>query len=132
MAKPTGEIDGLIREALGSAEAEVYDQFGELSLFQLMFETFRGRHRLFVFGGFAAVLVFFVLGILSAIRFVHAPELHEMICWGATTALCFGIVTVIKIWYWMEMARVSVVRETKRLQLLVVQLAGNASKGSRG
>jgi len=132
MAKPTRELDGLIRESLGSTEAEVYDQFGELSLFQLMFETFRGRHRLFVFGGFAAVLVFFVLGILSAIRFVHAPELHEMICWGATTALCFGMVTVIKIWYWMEMARVSVVRETKRLQLLVVRLAGNASKGSGG
>ena len=123
MPKPTREIDGLIREELGSADAEERDQFGELSLFQLMFETFRGRHKLFVFGGFAAALVLFVLGILSAIRFLHAPELHEIMVWGAATALCFGAVTAIKIWYWLEIARHSLVRETKLLQLQVARLA---------
>lgn len=123
MPQPTRAIDGLIREELGPADAEVHDQFGELCLFQLMFETFRGRHKLFVFGGFAAVLVFFVLGILSAIRFVHAPELHGMMVWGAATALCFGTVTAIKIWYWLEIARHSLVREIKLLQLQVARLA---------
>jgi len=130
MPRPTKEIDVLIREALGSADAEVHDQFGELSLFQLMFETFRGRNQLFVIGGFAAVMVFFVLGLLSAIRFLHAPDLHQMILWGAATAFCIGIVTTIKIWYWLEMARHSIVREIKRLQLQVVWLARKGSEGS--
>ena len=128
MTRPTSEIDGLIRDTLGASDAQEHEEFGELSLFQLMFETFGGRNRLFVFGGFAAVLDFFVLGILAAIRFVHAPELHEMMVWGAATALCFGIVTTIKIWYWMEMARHSLVREIKRLQLQVVRLAGQVSE----
>jgi len=128
MPRPTREIDALIREALGPADAAVHDQFGGLSLFQLMFETFRGRHQPFVIGGFAAVLVLFVLGILSAIRFLHAPDLHQMILWGAATAFCIGIVTSIKIWFWLEMARHSIVREISRLQLQVVRLARKVSE----
>jgi hypothetical protein len=52
-----------------------------------------------------------------------------MILWGAATAFCIGIVTTIKIWFWLEMARHSILREIKRLQLKVVRLARNGPEG---
>ena len=43
--------------------------------------------------------------------------------WGAAMLLCFGAVTAIKIWYWLEMNRLAITREVKRLELHVVQIA---------
>ncbi len=46
-----------------------------------------------------------------------------MLLWAAAMFLCLGAVTSIKIWYWLEMNRLAVTREVKRLELQVVQIA---------
>ena len=127
MTKSTKEIDRLIREALSDADAELLDQFGDQSLPELLTETFHGRHRLFVVGGMVVTLAFFGAGIFGAVQFVRAIELREMMLWGAATAFCFGAVTASKIWYWLEMTRHALVRDVKRLELQIVQLAQRLS-----
>ena len=123
MTKSTREIDRLIREALSEADADVLSDFGEQSLAELLTEVFRGRQRLFVVGGFVANLVFFIFGIFAVINFLQAPEVRDMIAWGAAAGFCFAVVATIKIWYWLEMMRHALVRDIKRVQLQIAQLA---------
>jgi hypothetical protein len=51
-----------------------------------------------------------------------------MIRWGAAMLLCFGVITAIKIWYWLEMNRLALTRELKRVELRVAQLAQKLSE----
>ena len=46
-----------------------------------------------------------------------------MLIWGASAAFCFAVVTTIKIWYWMEMTRNALLRDIKRVELQIAQLA---------
>ena len=46
-----------------------------------------------------------------------------MLLWAVAMLLCFGAVTAINIWYWLEMNRLAITREVKRLELQVVQIA---------
>jgi hypothetical protein len=46
-----------------------------------------------------------------------------MLHWGAAMVLCLGAVTTIKMWYWLEMNRLALTREMKRLELTVALLA---------
>ena len=123
MTKSTREIDRLIREALSDADAEVMSEFGEQSIAELITEVFRGRQRLFAVGGFAANLLFFVIGIFAVVQFLQAPEIRDMLLWGAAAAFCFAVITAIKIWYWMEMTRNALLRDIKRVELQIAQLA---------
>lgn len=122
MARPTRDIDDLIRRALEDDEVEALEGLDEQSSAELLTEAFRGRNRLYAAGGIVANLVFFVMGVFAAVRFAQADEVQVMLLWGGTAALCFAVVIAIKIWYWLEMARLAVTREVKRLELQVVQL----------
>ena len=121
--RSTDELDRLIREALEESDAELHEQLGEPSLPGLLAEAFRGRHRFFAVGGAVAIAVFFLLGIAGAIAFAQASESREMMLLGGATALCFGVVSLIKIWTWLEMNRQSLLREIKRVELQVVRVA---------
>lgn len=123
MNEPTKELDRLIREALDQGDADILDRFSEQSQGELLTEAFRGRHRLFVVGGMIANLTLFVAGIFAAIQFVRAPDQRTMMLWGAGAALCFGGVTAIKIWYWLEMTRLALAREIKRVELQIAHVA---------
>ncbi len=123
MNEPTKELDRLIREALDQGDSDILDRFGEQSQSELLTEAFRGRHRLFVVGGMIANLILFVVGIFAAVQFVREPDQRTMMLWGAGAALCFGGVTAIKIWYWLEMARLALVREIKRVELQLAHVA---------
>jgi hypothetical protein len=123
MTRPTKEIDRLIREALGDSDATMDEAFGEQSMPERLTEAFQGRQKLLAVGGSLAGLVFFVGGIYAAVQFLQEADIRQMILWGAATAFCFAVVTSIKIWYWLEMARHSLVRELKRVELHIVQMA---------
>ncbi len=123
MARPTRDIDELILQALEEGEKEAMEGLGGQSMAELLTETFRGRHRRLAAAGVVANLVLFVLGVSAAVLFAQAEEVRVMLRWGGTAALCFGFVLAIKIWYWLEMTRLAVTRDVKRLELQVVQLA---------
>ena len=123
MSQSADRLDELIREALGEADQRLLDQFSGQSMPELLTDVFRGRRRRAAIVGIFANLAFFVAGIVGGVRFVQADDLRAMMLWGAMTILCFGLVISIKIWYWLEMNRLSITREVKRVELHVVQLA---------
>ena len=87
-------------------------------------ETFRGRHRWLVFLTMFWTMVFMVLGVLSVIRFFRAEEMRDMLMWAAASAFLLSGVSMMKVWYWMELNKNSVTREIKRLELQIARLAG--------
>ena len=123
MPRSIDDIDDLIRQALGQADTEALDRLEGQSMAELLSEAFRGRHRRLAIGGAVMNLVLFAAGCVSGVRFVRADDQRGMLLWGAAMLLCFGAVTAIKIWYWLEMNRLAVTREVKRVELQVVQIA---------
>ena len=122
MSKPTRDLDDLIRQALAEAEAEALESLGDQSMIELLTETFRGRHRRLAIGGVVVNLVFLAIGVAAAVSFAQAREIRVMLLCSGTAAFSFGVVIAIKIWYWLEMTRLALTREVKRVELQVVQL----------
>jgi hypothetical protein len=123
MKRSIEEIDVLIREALGQADADLLDQFGEQSIPEMITEAFRGRHRLEMGAVTLVIMLFFGLTIFCAVRFVGATEIRQMLLWGAGVFIGFSSMAGFKLVGWMEMNRNALAREIKRLELQIAQLA---------
>jgi Family of unknown function (DUF6768) len=124
MANTDDDTDNIIRRAL---EQEGKDQLRDLddpTLSELLVQTFRGRHRRVAIGGAVLNFLLFVGAVFSAIQCLRAPDVRSTVLWGLASFLCAGLVTAIKIWYWLEMCRLSITRDVKRLEIQVARLAG--------
>ena len=119
------ELDRKIREALRQEDAEIFEDFGgEPSVLEMLMETVRGRHRWLTLLGVFWGIVFMVLGVLAAIQFFRAQETRDLVMWAAATIVCLSAVSMMKIWYWMELNKNALTREIKRLELQIARLAG--------
>ncbi len=118
------DLDKKIQEALRNEDAELFEEFSaEPSIFEMLMETFRGRYRwLSVMVVFWSV-VFMVLGVLSAIKFFNAEATRDMLLWAAACVICISGVSMMKVWYWMELNKNALTREIKRLELQIARLA---------
>jgi hypothetical protein len=118
------EMDRKIREALPPHEAELLGPLGEPSLGEQVKEMFQGKlgwvSVVVVIAGVAA-LVFLVV---SAVYFFQAEGLRAMLAWAAGFGLSLVAVSFCRLWFWLIMHRNAVVREVKRVELLVASLSG--------
>ena len=123
------ELDKKIREALRAEDAELLADFdAEPSVFEMLMETFRGKHRWLVFLTMFWTIVFMVVAVLSVVQFFKAEELRDMLMWAAASAFFLSGVSMMKVWYWMELNKNAVTREIKRLELQVARLAGRVKE----
>ena len=119
------ELDDKIREALRKEDAEVFDDWGgEPSMFTLVMDTFRGRHKWLVLLTVLWSLVFFVLAIVSAVKFFNTQDSREMMLWALGFIFCMSAVSMLKLWFWMELNKNALMREIKRVELQIARLAG--------
>lgn len=122
------ELDRNIREALRKEEVDMAEAFaGEPSMFELMMDTFRGRHRKLVWLTTVWMFVFLVLAIVSAIRFFDTEDTRLMLTWAVAFMFCMSAVSMLKVWWWMEMNKNAITREVKRLELQIARLSGRLS-----
>jgi uncharacterized membrane protein YjfL (UPF0719 family) len=68
-------------------------------------------------------VVLFGVACVLAWRFMQAKELEDMLRWGAAAAFAFAGITLIKVWFWLELQKNDIVREVKRLEVQVASLA---------
>lgn len=120
-------VDDTIREALRREEGEGFEFTREQSLLQEAIDVFRSRRR-----WTAAVSVAISLGVMAvaaymAVRFFDAAEVKEMIAWSIGFLLCIIVMSMMKLWFWMEMERNAILREVKRLEAQVARLAERSS-----
>ncbi len=118
------ELDRAIRQSLSAEDAELFDRFGaDQALHRQVLATSEGRLRWFNAAGWIAGVVFFAVACVFAWRFVSAQNLEDMLRWGAASALAFAGVTLVKVWFWLELQKNAIVLEVKRLEVQVASLA---------
>jgi hypothetical protein len=118
------DLDRAIRQSLSAEDAELLDRLGlDQALHQQVLATFEGQLRWVNVAGWIVGALLFGVACVMAWRFVHAPELEDMLRWGAASALGFACVALVKVWFWMELQKNAIMREVKRLELQVASLA---------
>ncbi len=118
------ELDKKIKEALRQEDAELFEDLGgEPSVFEMIIDTFRGKHWWLSVLTFFWTLVFMVLGILSAVRFFKTDDSRDMMMWALAFIFCMMAVSMLKMWFWMELNKNAITREIKRLELQIARLA---------
>lgn len=117
------EVDELIREALRSEGLEDLGGFEMPGLSDVVTDVFRNRNRWI--GGMitANLVVATALAIVCAVKFFGTDSPVLMVRWGA--GFFFGVIVAVgcKLWYWMQMDRITLSREMKRVELGLIQLA---------
>lgn len=123
------DLDEKILETLKNEDKEVMESYGEeLGLFGLIAESFRGKMKVPVIAVFVFMLVFGATLVYSAIHFFSVENIEEKLHWlaiGLTALIVFGL---LRLWYWMELNRLSIMREVKRLELQISLLSKNIKR----
>lgn len=126
------DIDDKILDAIRTETEESLDEYkDELGLFGLVGESFKGALRWIVFAAFALILIFILIGVYCAINFVHATDIAVKLNWFGGAALAFLVVIVLRLWYFMELNRLSIRRDIKRVELQVSLLGSKIERLGR-
>ncbi|GAB5558572.1 MAG: hypothetical protein SynsKO_02190 [Synoicihabitans sp.] len=111
-------IDHKISEALRESYPEV-DIGPEPNLAEELITAFRGRNRWTHALAFVFSLIALGVFIWAAIRFYDAPNVREQLNWGGVAFFATIFISFQKVWFWMEMHSNRVLREIKRIELLL-------------
>lgn len=118
------DIDDKILQAIREETEESLGQYSEeLGLFGLVRESFRGAFGWVVIVAFLLVFIFLGLAIYCGIYFFHATDVMTKLNWMAGGLVSVIIVTVVRLWFFGELNRLSTQREIKRVELQVSLLA---------
>lgn len=128
MRKEFEEVDLLIKEALTSEEAKFYDHLDEQNMLQMFGGVFDGKNKWLIV--IMNVMTFVALGFLiyCIVQFMNAEDTNMLIKWAAGGMICIMMMSMIKVFIWMQMDKNSVIRELKRLELQVSVLASKLSE----
>ena len=117
-------IDDEIRAALSEEDRMELERLtGEQDVFDMIGDTFRSKMRNWVILLWVESFAIFAAAVWTGYRFFNAPDARDMIFWGSITIVLVLAIVIIKIWYWMEINKNTVVREVKRLELQIAYLA---------
>ena len=117
------ELDDRIRKALKDDEVELYEELGEGTLYELAMTTFRTQSRKLIVMTMIVMLVFMAVMVWAGLHVYRATDALEAIRWALVFMFSALAVGSMKIWSWMEMNRVSLSREMKRIELQLASLA---------
>lgn len=121
------DLDERIRQALETDGSETFSTVDtDASIFQTIGDTFRGRNRVIVAMVYVSTTVFSVLLLWAAYRFFTATDPAQATCDGILMLATMLCVVGEKMWYWMEMNRVTLMRELKRVELQLAELRRQA------
>ena len=119
------DVDKLIKEALTQEEAKFYDELDEQNLFGMIGGVFSGKLKwLLILMNIVTVFAF--IGLIYCIaQFVNTDVTNELIKWGILGMFFMLMMSMIKLFIWLQMDKNALLREIKRLEL---QLAALSSK----
>ncbi|MBA2433316.1 MAG: hypothetical protein H0V56_14580 [Chthoniobacterales bacterium] len=112
------DIDQKIKAALQRHSSE--GAVDEPNLAEEVITVFRGRHRWMHAVAMVVSLAFLALAVWAAIRFYHTEPVREQLLFGALALGALIVMSMMKIWFWLEMHTNRVLRELKRVELLLV------------
>lgn len=93
----------------------------EQGLFEQMGSTFSGPLRYWTAFAFVLSFAFFLVGVYAAVQMVQASDAKSAVVWSAGFGAMMLSVSMIKIWFWMRMNHLAVLKELKLIQLQISQ-----------
>ena len=118
------KIDHEIRQALSGEDIAVFDKFAdEQSLLAQAMELWKGKNRWLNIWVMVVTLAFLIVCVVCVWKFYNAEGLKELLGWALGISFSFAVISMLKIWAWMEMEKNSTIREIKRLELQVARLS---------
>ena len=116
-------IDERIQKALSSDDqAFLARMAADGSLYRDIAATFVGHTRWLNALAIVLALALLAVGVICGWQFAIQTDVRSMQLWGAGTILSFLSLGLIKLWFWMELQKVAIVREIKRVELQVASL----------
>jgi hypothetical protein len=110
--------DDVVRRALSAEDLSLYETLGRSqNPIQLAFDTMRGEQRAFVLLVWAAGVGFLALAVFACVQFAGATGPREMAGWAGLAAFAVFSLGMLKLWFWMEVQKLSILRQLKRIEL---------------
>lgn len=120
-------LDDQIRQALNEDEQALFDRLGaDMSLNELMVAPFRSRMRWWSAYAFVMTFALFLVAVWCGWHFFTLDGASDRIFWGLCALAAMMAVSMLKLWFFMEMNRLSVVREIRRVELQLAALANRS------
>lgn len=111
-------LDENIQAALRAETAG--DPLAEPNLAEEVLAAFRGRHRALTTLMVVLSLAAFAVALYAGVKFYQAGDLTAQLRWAGLALLLLVAMSMLKIWFWLEMQTNRVLREVKRLELAVL------------
>jgi len=127
MSEQFEKIDELIKEALTEEESKFYDNLDEQNVFQMLGGLFQGKNKWIILLMNIVMLIVFGLLVYSTVQFFNADLTNELIKWSLAIVIGILIISMLKMFIWMQMDKNSIKRELKRLELQVSNLSSKLS-----
>ncbi len=118
------EFDEKIKQALRAESDNVWKDVEEQGLFEQALGVMRGQQKFISMMVYIVMSAFFVVMLYSIVRFFGAETTRMQIAWSVGFLFSNMAVAMMKLWFWMQMDKNTVIREVKRLELQVATLAG--------
>lgn len=116
-------LDDQIRNALSNEDAAMIGGPDDgLRIDQLVFSTIRSRNWLVTGMMIVVSIIVMVLSIWCIIQFFHSQDTKELLAYGFGFLLGMFMISFMKVWFWMEMQRIAITREVKKVELLSARL----------
>ena len=118
------DIDEEIRNALSDTELEKLQAVAdEPGMFAMLGDVFRGKLRFWNLYALALSFMAFGFALWTGWNFLHTNEPHAMTLWGVGMGVSIFFLAMLKLWFWMEMNKNTMIREVKRLELQLAVLS---------
>ena len=115
------KLDDLIAEALSAEEKEILKETEEMGWFALGARQFTGKLGWVVWVIMAVQTVMFIAAVWCAIRFFGATDVLTALHWGLPAAVLMILATIMKTSLMPQMQAERVLRELKRVELMIAQ-----------
>lgn len=117
-------IDDLIKEALTSQESEIIESTEELGYFSLAMGLFNGKLGWVSWVIMLAQSALFVVGCWAAWKFFGTVDVLAAVKWGMSAAVLILMAGILKMSLMPQIQANRVLRELKRVELLILHRAG--------
>ena len=113
--------DRLLTSLNAEDEAFLKELEDDTGMFQQMGMTFSGPLRYWTAFAFVLSFAIFAISMWAGYNMLQAENLKLVVLWGALFGWASLGVGMIKIWFWMRMNHLNVLRELKRIELRLVK-----------
>jgi peptidoglycan/LPS O-acetylase OafA/YrhL len=112
------DIDAQIKQALSEEERQLIDDStNQAGLFELLGMSFKGKQAWMMWYMWIAGIGVFALGLYFLSLFFAADDIKTSLAWALAIVACMAAMIVIKTISWIQMSKLEVIREIKRLEL---------------